>query len=191
MKSSELQPSALRMDRQSTVLLVIDIQEKLAAAMDEEARHSALWRVSMLISGMQTLEVPVLYSEQYPQGLGTTVPEVRALLGDAPRLEKMEFDCTAAPGFDRMLPKSARSVVLCGMEAHICVLQTAVGLREQGLGVWVAEDAICSRTRRNQEATLRLLGQIGAVAAPTESILFSLLGKSGTPEFKAISKLIR
>jgi nicotinamidase-related amidase len=180
---------ALRLDRKETALLVIDIQEKLAAAMDDAARAGAVKNAGVLVSGMRALGVPVLYSEQYPQGLGPTVPELRSLLGEAARLEKTEFDCTAAPGFQ--LPKGVRSVVLAGMEAHICVLQTAVGLRERGLDVWVAEDAVCSRAPRNYESALRLLERGGAVVAPTESILFGLLGKAGTPEFKTISKLVR
>src|SRR5262245_56892210 len=104
--------SKLRLSTKQTALLVIDIQEKLAAAMPDEALARVIKGAGLLARGMRVLGVPVAYSEQYPQGLGASVPELRALLADAPRIEKVEFDCTAAAGF--ALPAQARCVVLAG-----------------------------------------------------------------------------
>lgn len=188
-----LSPHDLQLQPAHTALAVVDIQERLLAAMPEETQERVVKNSRILIEGMGALEIPTLVTEQYPKGLGPTVQPLREVLGsDNAPLEKIEFDCACAEGFvERLHRHGARNVVLCGMEAHICVLQTALGLLRQRFNVWVAQDAIASRAKENHAAAERLLAQAGAVVAPTEAILFLLLGKAGSPAFKTISKLIR
>jgi len=183
----------LQLDRRDTALVVIDIQERLFAAMDPAVQESVVQKTRILIEGARQVGVSILATEQYPKGLGPTVTPIReALGGDVEMLEKIEFNCGAADGFlGKLRERGIQKVVLCGMEAHICVLQTAAGLMREGFGVWVAEDAICSRFKANWKAGRRLAAEAGAVVAPVEAVLFMLLGKAGTPEFKAISKLVR
>lgn len=179
-----------RLDREESILVVVDIQERLAAAMRERERVEA--NACRLIEGAKTLGVPVLLTEQYPKGLGPTVAAVRAAVAPGPAIEKLTFDCCGEAGFAAALEQSGRSrVILCGMEAHICVLQTALGLLAGGLTVHVAADAVCSREPRNAHTALGLLRDAGAVVTCTETVLFQLLGRAGTPEFKAIQLLVR
>ena len=184
------QTGTFRLDRGDAVLLVIDIQERLAAAMAERARVVA--NAGHLIAGARLLGVPVVHTEQYPRGLGPTVEELRpALAPDAP-VEKLTFDCCGEPAFVPALEGTGRATaVVCGMEAHICVLQTVLGLLARGMTVHVAADAVCSRDLGNARTALELLRDAGAVITCTETVLFQLLGRAGTPEFKAIQQRIR
>lgn len=186
------EPRSLLLTREGTAFVVIDVQDRLAAAMNEEELGEALANTRNLVLGGKALGIPVLLSEQYPKGLGPTVAPLREALGEAYRpIEKLEFDCARNAGFmDELRRLDVRTVVLAGMEAHVCVLQTAVGLLEH-YDVWVAQDAIVSRAHDNREAACRLMEQAGVVVAPTETILFWLLGKAGTPEFKTISQLVK
>ena len=182
----------MQMRARTTALLVVDVQEKLASVMREEDRKKTVENARILIRGMQALDVPTMLTEQYPAGLGPTVGELRASLSEAVfPIEKTEFDCTAVEGFSENLPSGTRSVVLCGMEAHICILQTAVGLLRGGYDVWVAGDAVCYRDPANKALALRAMEEAGVFVVPTESVLFWLLGKSGSTAFKEISRLIK
>jgi len=183
--------SRFLMRRDQTVILLIDVQEKLAAAM--EARETVVANVRKVAAAAARLEVPLLVTEQYPKGLGRTVPEVAEALGPAyAPLEKVHFACTAAPGFMERLRRLGRSqVLLCGMEAHVCVLQTGLHLLDLGLGVFVAADAVCSRRREDYQAALNLLQHAGAVVTTTEAVIFQLLERAGTPEFKDLLEILR
>jgi nicotinamidase-related amidase len=179
-----------QLDRDDAVLLVIDIQERLAAAMSERERVVA--NTAHLIAGAKLLGVPVVHTEQYPKGLGPTVPELRAALAPAPAIEKLTFDCCGERSFAPALEQTGRSsVIVCGMETHICVLQTVLGLLAGGLTVHVAADAACSRNPENARLALDMQRDAGAVVTCTETVLFQLLGRAGTPEFKAIQARIR
>lgn len=184
---------AFSLSRQDTALAIVDVQEKLAAVMPPERLATVIRNTRILAQGMQAVGVPVLMTEQYPRGLGPTVAGVReAFETPLQPLEKTAFDAACADGFVPKLEAwGTRSVVLAGMEAHICVLQSAVGLRRRGYHVWIAEDAICSRIDANREAALRLLAGLGAIVAPTEAILFLLIGGSSDPAFKTISRIVR
>ena len=177
-------------DRGNALLLVIDIQERLAAVMAERERVVA--NTNHLISAAQLLGVPVVLTEQYPKGLGPTVPEVRAAVPSLPVIEKLTFDCCGEPAFPPALERAERStVIVCGMEAHICVLQTVLGLLARGLTVHVVADAVCSRNPENARTALESLQRdAGAVVTCTETVLFQLLGGAGTPEFKTIQARI-
>jgi nicotinamidase-related amidase len=145
-----------------------------------------------LVAGAGVLGVPVVHTEQYPRGLGPTVPELRAALEPAAPIEKLTFDCCGEPSFAPALEAAGRStVIVCGMETHICVLQTVLGLLAQGRVVHVAADAVCSRNAENCRVALELMRDAGAVVTCTETALFQLLGRAGTPEFKAIQSRIK
>ena len=179
-----------QIDRDDTVLLVVDIQERLAVVMAERERVVA--NTGHLIAAAKLLGVPVLLTEQYPKGLGPTVPELRSALDPAPAIVKMTFDCCGEPAFAPALEQTGRStVIVCGMEAHICVLQTVLGLLATGMNVHVVADAVCSRNPENARTALELQRDAGAVVTCTETVLFQLLGRAGTPEFKAIQARIR
>jgi nicotinamidase-related amidase len=179
-----------QLERGATALLVIDIQERLAAAMAE--REKVVANTGHLIAAAKLLGVPVVHAEQYPKGLGPTVPELREALGAAAPIEKLTFSCCGEPAFAPALEAAGRpTVVVCGMETHVCVLQTVLGLLARGLVVHVAADAVCSRNPENSRVALELMRDAGAVVTCTETVLFQLLERCATPEFKAIQTRIK
>lgn len=175
----------------STVLLVVDVQEKLAAAMPADALERVVKNAGILIDAAKILGVPIVTSEQYPKGLGPTIPALREKLTYAP-LPKMTFDACSDLAIARTLSDLApRSVIVAGMESHVCVFQTARELVRRGFDTHVVSDAVCSRKDKNRKLGLSLCAHAGAVITGTETVLFDLLGVAGTEQFKAISKLIR
>lgn len=180
-------------DRDRSHLLVVDIQEKLAVAMDEAERAQVYRNAGRLAQAAGILNIPVTVTEQYPQGIGHTA---HAVLEQAPQaarvLDKTTFSCCGAPGIMDAL-KSARrpQVILCGMEAHVCVLQTALGLTQEGFQVFVVEDGICSRSPRNRDNALARMAQAGVTVTNAESVMFEWLGECTHPRFKDLLKLIR
>ncbi|HET7342556.1 MAG TPA: isochorismatase family protein [Methylomirabilota bacterium] len=174
------------------VLVVVDVQERLFNAMDAERRDDMMANLKILVAAAQRLDVPVLLTEQYPKGLGRTLPELRALLPDVAPLEKTAFSCTDADGFlDRLRALGADHVVLAGVEAHVCVLLTALALLGQGLRVSVVADAVCSRRAATMEIGLAQARQAGAVITCTETVVFQLLGRADSDAFRELSKLLR
>src|SRR5207237_7927047 len=144
-----------------------------------------------LIRAAKRLGLPIVATEQYPKGLGHTVPALRELLGDHP-MEKLEFSCGASkPIARRILQTGRKQVIVAGMEAHVCVFQTVRDLLRGEFAVFVAEDAVLSRTEANRQVGLRLCEKAGAILTSTETVLFDLLGVAGTPEFKELAPLIR
>ena len=178
---------------EASALLIIDTQTRLAAAMPDFERRRVLRSSSILIEAAKVLCIPILHTEQYPRGLGETEPELAASLKDsAQRLEKTAFSCCGAEGFDAAACADGRTQwILCGMEAHVCVLQTALELRSRGLEVFVVEDGVCSRSAANRDNALARLRQSGVVISNTESVLFEWLRDANHPQFKALSRLIR
>jgi len=177
-------------DKEDTVLLIVDIQDKLAAVMKE--RDKVVRNNLHLVELAKMIHLPVMVTEQYPRGLGTTVPEIREALPFYRPVEKMTFDCCGQPAFlEELKGHKKRSVILTGMETHICVLQTCVGLLRGGINVHVVQDAICSRTKENWKIGMEFMREAGAVVTCTETVLFQLLKVAGTEEFKAISKRIK
>jgi len=182
--------SKFALRRHEACLLVVDIQERLAAAIPARPRVEAGAR--RLIAGAKILGVPILVTEQYPRGIGATVAAVREALGELPAIEKITFDCCGEPAFLPALRAAARrTVVLCGMETHICVLQTALGLLDGGWAVHVVADAVGSRDDANARTALELMRDAGAVVTCTETVLFQLLERAGTAEFKAVQQLVK
>lgn len=172
-------------------LVVIDVQEKLCRAMDEEVLGRLTRNIAILLEGAAELGVPVVATEQYVKGLGETIPELKERLKEKP-LEKMTFSCCGGEGFlERLAATGRRQVILVGMETHVCVLQTALELLGEGYAVHLVSDAVMSRRKENWITAVTTLAAAGAVITSTESVLFQLLRVAGTDAFKKVSKLVR
>lgn len=174
------------------VLVIVDVQERLFNAMDSERRDDMIRNIKTLGATARRLGLPVLVTEQYPKGLGHTLPELRALLDDVTPLAKTAFSCCGAEGFvERLRATGADQVILAGIEAHVCVLLTALDLLGMGFRVSIVADAVCSRSPAKLEIGLAQARQAGAVVTATETVVFQLLGKADTDAFREISKLLR
>lgn len=173
-----------------TALLVIDYQEKLVPAMREYKEW--LRRSLILIKGMIELDVPVIVTQQYTKGLGETVSEIRNIDGVPDGFDKISFSCLDDENISAALGRlSVKNVVVCGCEAHICVLQTVIDLIAEKYNVYVAADCIESRKAYDKEAAVKRAEQEGAYITTGEAILFELLGRAGSDSFKRISALIK
>lgn len=172
-------------------LAVIDIQEKLLPPIFEKER---LVRNSQLLVRLaDILSLPILVSTQYVKGLGPTIQEIRSLLPEVQVVDKLEFGCFGNDAYCTAVGKLANrnTLLLCGMEAHICVMQTALGALNQNMNVHVAADAVSSRTELNWKLGLNRMQAAGAVISSTEMMIYELLGKSGTPAFKEMLKHLK
>jgi nicotinamidase-related amidase len=172
-------------------LAVIDIQEKLLPSISEKER---LVRNSQLLIRMaNAMNLPVLVSTQYAQGLGPTVHEIASLVPGASVIDKLEFGCFGNGDYCSAVSKLAErnTLLLCGMETHICVMQTALGALNQGMNIHVAADAVSSRTELNWKLGLNRMQAAGAVISSTEMMLYELMGKSGTAMFKEMLRWIK
>jgi len=177
---------------QEALLLVIDIQERLHQAMEEARRSAYVKNSGILIKTAQALCMPIVVSEQYPRGLGSTIPEIDALLGQASKYEKLAFSCWGEAPIRAAIEDSGRAaVIVIGIEAHVCVLQTVMDLIAAGYNAVVATDAVCSRNASDRVTAVQAMAEAGAVAYSTESIAFMLLQRAGTPEFKQVSPLFK
>jgi nicotinamidase-related amidase len=175
-------------------LLIVDAQERLAAAMPEDTLEPMLANLGRLVRAAKLLEIPIISTEQYPQGLGSTVPAVREHLPEpCTPTEKTCFSCCAASGFERALTEQPerKQIVLAGLEAHICILQTASGLQRWGYQVFVAADAVCSRKIENRDNALERMRHSGIQVTNTESTVFEWIGDSKHEQFREISKLFK
>lgn len=171
-----------------TALLVIDVQEKLVAALPEGKR--VVWNVRRLLDGAKILGVRAGGTEQYPQGLGPTVPELTERLG--PLSEKLSFSCGGCPGLLAELEqRGIGKVLVAGMETHVCVQQTVLDLLAAGWSAFVAVDAVGSRFEIDHRTALDRMNSAGATLTTTEAALFEWCAIAGTPEFKQISRLAR
>ena len=176
--------------KDDSVLVLVDIQERLAAVMRE--KEKVVRNALHLIEAAKLLNIPIVVTEQYPKGLGPTVNEIREALPSSVPVEKLTFSCCGEPAFLEALSSSGRNkIILCGMETHVCVLQTCIGSLREGYTVHVVRDAVCSRTKENFAVAIDFMRDAGAVITGTETVLFQLLEKAGTEEFKAISRRIK
>jgi nicotinamidase-related amidase len=180
----------VKLERDRAALVVVDVQEAFRPAVldfDRVARN-----VALLVQGARVLELPVLVTEQYPKGLGHTVPEVGRHLDSVEPIEKLCFSAAESDPFRAALDASSREqVLICGIESHVCVSQTADDLLAGGREVHVARDAVTSRTAENRELGLHKMEHSGAVLTSVEAALFELLRAAGTPEFKEIQRLVK
>jgi nicotinamidase-related amidase len=176
---------------EQAALVVIDIQERLVPAMPQDVYLRLRDTVAMLVSAADLLGVPVVTTEQYPQGIGHTVPELADACKDNV-IEKVSFGCCGEPAFLAKLKDIGRSqIIVTGMEAHVCVYQTVLGLLDDGYHVHLVRDAICSRSKTDYLAGVANAVQAGAVATTAETVLFQMLQKSTHEQFKLVSKLLK
>ena len=177
-------------DRAQSLLLVVDIQQKLAPAIHDGA--AAIANNRRLLAAAERLGVPVFVSEQHVRGLGPTVPELLPLPASARRIDKMHFSCTREPGFlDTLAQTGRRQIHVTGMEAHVCVLQTVLGLLDAGYTVFLIGDAASSRTPENRATAIARAQAAGAEIVTTEMVLFEWLERAGTDDFRALLPFIK
>jgi nicotinamidase-related amidase len=174
------------LDRERAALVVVDVQEAFRPAVVDFERVAR--NAGVLVQGARILGVPMVVTEQYPKGLGRTVAEVAEHLDGVEPLEKVCFSAADADGFDL---DDRSQVLVCGIESHVCVSQTAHGLLDRGLEVHVPRDAVSSRTEENKELGLHKMESSGAVLTSVETALFELLGESGSEEFKLVQGLVK
>lgn len=172
-------------------LVVVDMQSRLAAVMPPDAMTEVIKSCSILLQSASMLSVPLMITEQYSKGLGHTMPELSALLTDIQPVEKVTFSCLSEPKLKRQLTGDRSQVILAGMEAHICILQTALDLIVAGKQVFVVEDAVISRKPANKANALARLREAGCIVTNTESLVFEWLAIAEGDAFKALAKLIR
>lgn len=180
----------MRIRREECAGLLIDIQERLFPHMDQ--KEELLRKTLMLLKGLNILNVPLLFTEQYPKGLGPTLKAIRETLGAPPALEKSAFSCCDEPGYVKAMEELGRkTLIICGIEAHVCVMQTCIDLRASGYAPVLVEDCVSSRNPEDKRVAIHRMSSEGVLIATCESILFELTRNSGTEEFKAISSLVK
>ncbi len=178
------------LDRNRSALVIIDVQEKLFPHVHEPDRMLA--RIDLLIFAAKLLEIPLLLTEQYPRGLGNTIEEIRKVLPEIQPLTKTDFSCVPAPGFAERLSSMHRDqIVLAGIEAHVCVAQTALDLASRVDKVIVVADAVSSRRPLDAQIALRRMEQSGLTLSTAEAVVFEWLRRAGTEEFKAIQPKLK
>ncbi|MFC2005817.1 hydrolase [Chloroflexota bacterium] len=174
----------------NTVLIVIDVQEKLSRVIYQ--RENLISNLQKMIQGIQVLEVPIIVTEQYPQGLGPTIQEISSLLTNIQPIPKVSFSCY---GDEKFLHKfeslHRKQVLVCGIESHVCVYQTVSDLVSAGCETQLVTDAISSRTPENRQIGFDMMNQIGAHLTSTEAVLFELLRVAGGEKFKKISQIVK
>jgi nicotinamidase-related amidase len=183
-----------RLDPKHTAIVVVDIQERLADAMPTEQLERVRRAARILVEAARLLGAPVLFTEQYPKGLGPTLGEVKSVLegAGAARFEKTEFSACDANGFAAALQATgARAAVVVGMETHVCVYQTVRDLTQKGLEVHVPVDGVASRAEDHRETGLELCERAGAIRTTAETVVFDWLRQGSGDAFKQLSKLIR
>lgn len=184
----------------ASTLMIVDVQERLLPAMPEEEQATIVKHIDNLVALFAETGGRILWSEQYPKGLGPTVPALAAALenakvtdasGRVARLEKVEFSVLDAPAMSELQSTLASDVVLTGMETHVCVLQTGLDLLARGHRVWVPFDAVASRKPAYKANGLDLLAKAGATIVNAETLIFEALGRAGTDQFKRFSARIK
>lgn len=183
----------MKLDRNNTVLLIIDVQEKLMPVIDGAA--SVIRNIDRLVRGCHILGVPAIVTEQYVKGLGQTVEAVRRAFDETSGYAPIEKSCFSAYGCEafsaRLASLGRTQILVAGVETHVCVYQTIEDLLAHDLEVSIVADAVSSRTTQNRDLALHRLGSDGAKLSSTEMALFELTVASGTDEFRAISRLVR
>lgn len=180
----------MRILKENTVGLVIDIQERLVPVMEEN--EQLVENCSKLIQGLQILGLPLLVTQQYTKGLGETIEEIKSVIKDFEYIEKKDFSCYDEPVVaEKLAYLGARNVIICGIESHVCVLQTAIDLKEAGYNPVVVMDCVSSRSFDDVDLAAERFRFEGIMMTSLESILFELTRSSSAPEFKEISKLVK
>lgn len=176
----------MRIERKRAVALVVDYQEKLVPVMQES--EQLIHNSAILLEGLKTLDVPMVITQQYTKGLGTTVKEITEAVGHEEHIEKLTF--SAYNGVKPYI-REKKYIIVCGIETHICVLQTVIDLKAAGYVPVLVADCVSSRKVKDREVALERIRQAGAIVTTYESLLFELLKEAGTEQSKKIQKLIR
>lgn len=180
----------MRINKEQSIAVMVDVQERLFPAMD--MNMDLLKKSKMLIEGLSELEVPLLVTQQYTKGLGKTIPELSTIIADFSPIEKIAFSCCDENAFVEALEEEeANFVILFGIESHVCVLQTAIDLKSMGYEPVIVADAIASRNAADMAIAMERFRHEGIMVTTVESLLFELLRMAGSPQFKAISKLVK
>lgn len=175
---------------ENTALVVIDVQEKLTRVMYQ--REKLVDNLQKLLRGIQVFGIPIIVTEQYPKGLGATIPEIAQLISNTQPLPKLSFSCHGDEKFARKLEALGRKQVLVsGIESHVCIYQTVRDLISSGYEVHVVTDSVSSRTLENREIGLNMMSRMGAVLTSTEAVLFELLKIANGERFQAISQIVK
>ena len=173
-------------------LLVVDIQERLMPVID--GKEGVVKNSQLLIKTARSLQMPIVATTQYAARIGSLLPEITDDLQDIIPVDKLEFGCFANENFQervQSLPRDIDNLIVCGVETHICIYQTVLGGLMKGYTMWVPSDAVSSRTRHNYRSGLERIRDIGGTIANTEMIIYELLGKAGTPEFKELLPFLK
>ena len=185
-----MQKKSFRLARTKAGLVVVDIQERLLAAIFEHER--LVQNTVRLIKGAAILGLPVFATEQYRKGLGATAPEIAAAVANFSPLDKVAFSACGAAGFIAALQaRKLSQILLCGMETHVCITQTCLDLLDYGFKVFVVADAVSARTPDNHRIGLERMRDAGAIIVSTEMALFEMLEQAGTTEFKQVLALVK
>ncbi len=185
-----MKQNPLRIRRAHAGLLVIDIQDKLLPFIFEKER--LVEKCALLINGAEVLKLPIFVTEQYRKGLGLTTPEIASVITGFAPVEKITFSSCGAPGMmDTLKSKGITDLLLCGIEAHVCVLQTCLDLVKDGFNVFVVADAVSARNPENTRLAMDRMHDEGALIVSTEMVFFELLERAATEEFKRILALVR
>lgn len=179
----------IRLERDQAALLVVDIQERLAQAMDPSLLERMLNRSRAAILGARALGLPIVVTEQYPKGMGPTCAPLKEALGAFVPVEKLKFSCMLDEVTKQF--QGRRQILMVGMETHICVFQTTRDLAQNGYAPVVLADAVLSRNAEDRRVGLDVCREAGGQVTTVESALFDLLGVAGTPEFKAVSAAVK
>lgn len=176
---------------EEALLVIVDVQEKLARAMKEEIVEKITKNISVLVELCKIYQIPVIITEQYPKGLGNTLKEIKNILNKNV-IEKIHFSCVQEKEFISKIKELARKkIILTGMETHVCVWQTALDLLLRDYNVFVPYDCVCSRRKEDWEIALELIKEAGGIITSTEALIFQILKKAGTSEFKKMLDFIK
>ncbi len=178
------------LDLEKCCLVVIDVQERLYRAM--RGKEAFRENLEKLLNGVRVLNVPIIATEQYPRGIGPTIPEIAALLEGAPVISKLSFSCCGDPAFFSAFGDlNRKQAIVAGIECHVCVYQTVMDLLDRGYEVQVVADGVSSRTEQNRDIGLQRMRDEGAKITSTEIVLFELLRTAGAEKFREISQILK
>lgn len=179
-----------KMEIENTILVIIDVQDKLFNVLKDKS--DILESTVKLIKGVSSLGMPIIITEQYPKGIGKTVKEISGLLLEVRPIEKMSFSCMGEDVFRAEVEKTGRkNVIICGIETHVCIYQTAMDLLSEGYNVIVAVDCVSSRSKINKKTAITKMAGSGANITTSEMALFELIKSANHPKFKEISKIVK
>lgn len=184
--------SKMKLESEQSVLVVVDFQERIASAIFEKIRKKTLKNIFILLRAAETLDMPVIPIEHYVKGLGPTVSELAARIQNYPMIEKIVFSAFKEKDFfDALMESGRKNIILAGIETHVCVYQTTRDLIASGFTVTVPEDAVASRTKQNWLRGLELCRDAGALVSSAEAVVYDLLHRAGTPQFKDVAPLLK